>query len=230
MPHLSVADQKSNAAAAAMEYVRNNMTLGLGTGSTVEFALRFLSQRIKQGLRITGVASSKATARLARRLRIPLVEDEGAFKKIDLTLDGADEVDAHLHLIKGGGGALTREKIIASRSDRVIIIVDEKKLVSQLGKFPLPVEVLPFGWQSTAALLRTLGARARLREEAGEALRTDNGNFIIDCNFRRIDDPATLAAQIKALAGVVEVGLFAGLVDLVIVGKKDGSIVEQWAA
>lgn len=229
MSHLSIADQKRNAAAAAMEYVQNRMLLGLGTGSTVEFALRFLSRRIKQGLKITGVPSSKATARLARRLRIPLVADEGAFKKIDLTIDGADEVDAQLHLIKGGGGALTREKIIASRSDRVIIIVDEKKLVQQLGKFPLPVEVLSFGWQSTAALLRELGARVRLREKERKAMRTDNGNYILDCNFRGIAAPATLAAQIKALTGVVEVGLFPGLADLVIIGKRDGSVVEQWA-
>ncbi len=230
MPALSTTEQKRTAAAAAVEYVENKMLVGLGTGSTVEFALRLVGQRVKQGLRITGVPSSLATARLARRLRIPLVADEGAFKKIDLTLDGADEVDAQLHLIKGGGGALTREKIIASRSDRVIILVDEKKLVPQLGKFPLPVEVLPFGWQSTAALLRELGARVRLREKAGTIFRTDNGNYILDCNFRSIAAPATLAARIKTLTGVVEVGLFPGLADLVIVGKRDGSVVEQWAA
>lgn len=230
MPFLSIDAQKRNAAAVAVEYVQNNMRLGLGTGSTTEFALRFLSERVKQGLRVTGVPSSIATAKLARRLKIPLVADEGAFKKIDLTIDGADEVDAQLNLIKGGGGALTREKIIASRSDRVIIIVDEKKRVAQLGKFPLPVEVLPFGWESTAALLRALGARVALREKEAKAFRTDNGNFILDCTFRGIAEPARLAAQIKALTGVVEAGLFIGLADLVIVGKKDGSVIEQWAA
>ncbi|MEK7729674.1 MAG: ribose-5-phosphate isomerase RpiA [candidate division KSB1 bacterium] len=230
MSYLSTDDQKRNAAAVAVEYVQNKMLVGLGSGSTAEHALRFLSERIKQGLRITGVPSSLATAKLARRLKIPLVTDEAAFKKIDVTIDGADEVDAQFNLIKGGGGALTREKIVASRSDRVIIIVDENKLVPQLGKFPLPVEVLPFGWQSTAALLKALGARVALREKEGKPFRTDNGNFILDCKFRSIADPATLAAQIKALTGVVEVGLFIGLADLIIVGKKDGSVVEQWAA
>lgn len=230
MPILSTDEQKQNAAAAAVEYVENKMLVGLGTGSTIAFALRLLRQRIKQGLQITGVPSSIATTRLARRLRIPLVVDEGAIKKIDLTIDGADEVDPRLNLIKGGGGALTREKIVATRSDRVIIIVDEKKLVPQLGKFPLPVEVLPFGWQSTANLLRMLGARVRLREHEGKPIYTDNGNLIVDCYFRRIAAPFALAEKIKMITGVVEVGLFLGVADLVIVGKKDGSVAEQWAA
>ncbi|NUO78450.1 ribose-5-phosphate isomerase RpiA [candidate division KSB1 bacterium] len=230
MPHFSTTEQKRNAATAAVEYVENKMVVGLGTGSTVEFALRLLSQRVKQGLHITGVPSSLATARLARRLRIPLVPDDGAFKKIDLTIDGADEVDPKLHLIKGGGGALTREKIVAARSDRVIIIVDEKKLVPQLGKLPLPVEVLPFGWQSTAALLRTLGARIQVRQNEDKIFRSDNGNIILDCHFRRITDAPALAAQIKSIAGVVEVGLFIRLADLVIVGKKEGGVAGLWAA
>jgi ribose 5-phosphate isomerase A len=227
---LSIDEQKRNAAAAAVEYVQNKMLVGLGTGSTTEHALRFLGARVKHGLRITGVPSSIATAKLARRLKIPLLAEEAAFKKIDVTIDGADEVEARLHLIKGGGGALTREKIIASRSDRVIIIVDEKKLVSQLGKFPLPVEALPFGWQSTAAVLKALGARVAVREKEGRLFRTDNGNVILDCNFRRIAEPATLAERIKSIAGVVEVGLFIGMADLVIVGRKDGSVEEKWAA
>ncbi len=230
MSQLSLDDQKRNAAAVAVEYVQNKMLVGLGTGSTAEHALHFLSARIKQGLRITGVPSSLATAKLARRLKIPLVSDDAAFKKIDVTIDGADEVDPQLNLIKGGGGALTREKIVASRSDRFIIIVDESKLVSQLGKFHLPVEVLPFGWHSTAAILKALGARVALRENGGKPVRTDNGNFILDCNFRRIDAAATLAEQIKSIVGVVEVGLFIGMADLVIVGKKDGSVIEKWAA
>jgi len=230
MSSLATEDQKRNAAAVAVEYVQNKMLVGLGSGSTTEYALYFLSERVKQGLRVTGVPSSIATAKLARRLKIPLVTDETAFKKIEVTIDGADEVDAQLNLIKGGGGALTREKIVASRSDRVIIIVDEKKLVPQLGKFPLPVEVLPFGWQSTATMIKALGTRVALREKEGNPFRTDNGNFILDCNFRSIADSATLAEQIKAITGVVEVGLFIGMADLVIVGKKDGSVVEKWAA
>jgi len=227
---VTVAVQKKNAAAAAMAYVENRMTVGLGSGSTVEFALRLLAQKVAGGLRVTGVPSSLATARLAQRLRIPLIRDEGAFKSIDLTIDGADEVDAHLNLIKGGGGALTREKIVATRSDRVIIIVDQKKLVKQLGKFPVPVEVLPFGWQSTAAMLRSLGARVSLRRQGRRAYQTDNGNMILDCAFGKISDPHMLAQNIRDIAGVVENGLFPGVADLVISGHREGGTKEHWSA
>ena len=231
MPLISISEQKRKVAAAAVQFVENKMLLGLGTGSTTEFALHLLSKRIKEeNLRITGVPSSRVTARLARRLGIPLIADEGAFKKIDLTIDGADEVDTECNLIKGGGGALTREKILAARSDRVIIIVDGKKIVSQLGKFRLPVEVLPFGWRSTAVVLRELGARIKLREKEGRVFHTDNGNFILDCAFGRIADPPALAREIKTIAGVVEVGLFIGLADLILIGKKDGSVEEKWAS
>jgi ribose 5-phosphate isomerase A len=225
---ISIAEQKRNAASAAVEYVENKMTVGLGTGSTAEFALRLLAKKVAGGLRMTGVPSSIATAQLARRLRIPLIADEGAFKKIDLTIDGADEVDPQLNLIKGGGGALTREKIVATRSDRVIIVVDQKKLVKQLGKFPLPVEVLPFGWESTMDMLRSLGARVTLREKNRKPFRTDNDNYILDCAFRKIGDAPTLARQIRTIAGVVEDGLFLELADLVIVGEKNGRVVERW--
>ncbi len=222
-------EQKRNAAAAAVAYVENKMILGLGSGSTTEFALRLLAKKVAAGLHVTGVPSSIATARLARRLRIPLISDEGAFKRIDLTIDGADEVDPDLNLIKGGGGALTREKIVATRSERVIIIVDQKKLVKQLGKFPLPVEVLPFGWQSTAEMLHNLGAHVALRMKDRKIFRTDNGNFILDCAFYKIPDPQTLARQIREIAGVVEVGFFVGIGDLVIVGKQDGGVEERWS-
>lgn len=225
---LSIDEQKHNAAAAAVAFVENKMMVGLGTGSTVEFALRLLGKRIKSGLKITGVPSSSATARQAKRSGIPLVNDSGDFKKLDLTIDGADEVDPQLNLIKGGGGALTREKIIATRSDRVIIVVNEKKLVPQLGKFRVPVEVLPFGWRSTAEVLRSQGGRVALRAQAGKPFHTDNGNFIVDCSFGKITEPLELLQQIKSIVGVVEVGLFVGLTDLVIVGKHDGSIEEKW--
>jgi ribose 5-phosphate isomerase A len=230
MAQLSIAEQKQLAAAAAVEFVENKMTVGLGTGSTSEFALQLLAEKVKTGLKITGVPSSLATAKLARRLKIPLVSDLGAFKKINLTIDGADEVDPHLNLIKGGGGALTREKIVASRSERMIIIVDEKKLVKQLGKFPLPVEVLPFGWRSTLEILRSLGGRVKRREKnAGTPQHTDNRNYILDCAFGKIEDAASLAQQIKNIAGVVEVGLVVGMADLVIVATRDGRIKEKWA-
>jgi len=229
MPRLSTDQQKQLAAAAAVQYVANKMIIGLGTGSTTALALHALRDRIKAGLRILGVPSSTATAQLAKRLGIPLVRDVGMFQKIDLTIDGADEVDGDLNLIKGGGGALTREKIIATRSDRVIIMVNEKKLVPKLGRFRLPVEVVPFGWQSTAAILRSLGCKTALRGSPTKPFQTDNGNYIIDCAFGEITEPEKLLPLLKNIVGVVEVGLFVAVADLVIVGKRDGTVAEKWA-
>lgn len=231
MAKLSVEQQKFLAAAAALTFVENKMIVGLGTGSTTEFAIRLLAEEVKAGLKITGVPTSVATEELARRLKIPLVDDLAKFKKIDLTIDGADEVDPQLNLLKGGGGALAREKIVASRSARVVIVVDEKKLVKQLGRFPLPVEVLPFGWRSTLEILRGLGARVKLRQkDAKTPYHTDNGNYIVDCAFGKIANPPALAQQIKSIAGVVEVGLFISRADLVLIGHRDGHIEEKWAA
>ena len=231
MPKLSVVEQKQIAAAAAVEFVENKMIVGLGTGSTSEFAIRLLATKVKNGLKIVGVPSSITTEKLARRLKIPLVSDFGVITKIDVTIDGADEVDPQLNLIKGGGGALTREKIVASRSERVIIIVDEKKLVNRLGKFSLPVEVVPFGWRSTMEILRSFGERTKLREKArGGAFQTDNGNYLIDCAFGKIKHPPQLAEQLKNIVGVVEVGLFIGRADLVLVGRSRGRVDEKWAA
>lgn len=231
MPKLSIVEQKQIAAAAAVEFVENKMIVGLGTGSTSEFAIRLLAGKVKDGLKIVGVPSSITTEKLARRLKIPLVSDFGVITKIDVTIDGADEVDPQLNLIKGGGGALTREKIIASRSERVIIIVDEKKLVKRLGKFAVPVEVVPFGWRSTMEILRSFGARTKLREKArGGSFQTDNGNYLIDCAFNKIKNPPQLAEQLKSIVGVVEVGLFIGRADLVLVGRSHGRVEEKWAA
>lgn len=231
MAKLSIEQQKFLAAAAAITFVENKMVVGLGSGSTTAFAIRLLAEEVKAGLKIIGVPTSVATEKLARRLKISLADDLGSFKKVDLTIDGADEVDPQLNLIKGGGGALTREKIVASRSERVVIVGDEKKLVNQLGKFPLPVEVLPFGWRSTLEILHDLGARAKLRQKNTKTpYRTDNGNYIVDCAFGKITNPPALAQQIKNIAGVVEVGLFIGRADLVLVGHRDGRIEEKWAA
>ncbi|MDZ7289309.1 MAG: ribose-5-phosphate isomerase RpiA [candidate division KSB1 bacterium] len=230
MTKLTIAQQKLLAATAAVEFVENKMIIGLGSGTTTEMAIRLLAERVRAGLKITGVPTSKAVEKLARRLQIPLIEDLGAFKKIDLAIDGADEVDPQLNLIKGGGGALTREKIVASRSDRFIIVVDEKKLVKRLGKFPLPVEVLPFGWRATAELLREFGARIKLRQDEKKPYLTDNGNYIVDCAFGKIPNPPQLAQQLKSLIGVVETGLFVGRADLVLVGHSDGRVEEKWAA
>lgn len=228
MKKISTDEQKHNAAAAGVAFVENKMMVGLGTGTTAGIALRLLGKRVRSGLKITGVPSSIATARLAKRCGIPLVSDLGSFKKLDLAFDGADEVDPQLNLIKGGGGALTREKIIASRSDRFIIMADEKKLVPQLGKFPVPVEVLPFGWRSTAEILRSLGGRVALRVPSRKPFLTDNGNYIVDCSFGKIPDPLELLQQIKSIVGVVEVGLFVATTDLVIAGMRDGSTQEKW--
>jgi ribose 5-phosphate isomerase A len=231
MGKLRVEQQKYLAASAAIEFVENGMMVGLGSGSTSEIAIRLLAEKVKAGLKITGIPTSVAVAKLARRLKIPLVDDFGTFKKIDLAIDGADEIDPQLNLIKGGGGALTREKIVASRSERFIIIGDERKLVKQLGKFPLPVEVLPFGWRSTLEILRSFGARAKLRlKDATTPYRTDNGNYIVDCAFGKIEDPVRLAEQIKSIAGVVETGLFVGMADLVLAARSDGRVEEKWAA
>jgi ribose 5-phosphate isomerase A len=230
MPKLPSDKQKRLAADAAVEFVEPMMIVGLGTGSTAELAIRRLAEKVRRGLKITAVPTSISTELLARRLRIPLVKDVDAFTKIDLTFDGADEVDPSFNLIKGGGGALTREKIVASRSNRQIIIIDEKKQVERLGKFAVPVETLPFGWKSTMEILRGFGARASLR--AGKTSRkpfiTDNGNYILDCSFGLIYDPAELEEKIKGIFGVVEVGLFIGLADVVLVGRGDGTVTERW--
>ena len=229
MPRLTTEEQKQRAAAAALVFVENRMTIGLGTGSTTAHFLQLLSRAIKAGLQVTGVPSSLATARLAKRLRIPLVEDSEQFGRIDLMVDGADEVDTDLNLIKGGGGALTREKILATRSDRVVIIVNERKMVGELGRFRLPVEVLPFGWQSTKEMLRQLGARVSMRKVNGKPALTDNRHYLLDCAFGRIADPDGLEFAIKRIAGVVEAGLFCGIADLVLSVGRDGEVNEHWA-
>lgn len=193
------------------------MLVGLGTGSTAKFAVEALAVRMSQGLRFTGVATSEATAQQARSLGIPLA-DLGE-RQIDLTIDGADEIDKSLNLIKGRGGALLREKLVAASSRQFVIIADEFKLVDQLGsKMPLPVEVVPFGWQSTAHRLERLGCRAVRRED----FTTDGGHLILDCAFGSIPDPAALASHIDSIAGVVEHGLFLGMATRAFVATSSG--------
>ena len=193
------------------------MLVGLGTGSTAKFAVEALAVRMSQGLRFTGVATSEATAQQARSLGIPLA-DLGE-RQIDLTIDGADEIDKSLNLIKGRGGALLREKLVAASSRQFVIIADEFKLVDQLGsKMPLPVEVVPFGWQSTAHRLERLGCRAVHRED----FTTDGGHLILDCAFGSIPDPAALASHIDSIAGVVEHGLFLGMATRAFVATSSG--------
>ncbi len=216
---------KEAAGTKAAEYVKSGMVVGLGTGSTAEYAIRALGKRVSEGLHITAVSTSIASTNLAQSLGIDVVslEEEPV---VDVTIDGADEVDPQLDLIKGLGGALLREKIVASATTRQIIIVDESKLVDQLGtKAPLPVEVIPFAWPLIQRAFIERDLRPSLRQDAdGETFETDNGNFIIDCTFPAgIADGTDSERWINALPGVVENGLFIGLTDLVIVGSDDGS-------
>jgi len=203
------------AAESAAAQVASGMTVGLGTGSTAAFVLEALGIRIRDGLRITGVPTSEATAARARELGIPLALDVVT----DIAIDGADEVDPRtLNLIKGRGGALLREKIVAQATRRFLVVVDETKLVFQLGAGLLPVEVAPFGWQATARRLENLGAQLQRRDFV-----TDNGNYILDCSFGLMDNPESLASQLDHIAGVVEHGLFIGLTAEVHVGKPSGA-------
>jgi len=211
---------KERAARYAAALVESGMVVGLGSGSTAELAVRALGERVRAGLRVVTVATSRRTARLARRLGLEL-RDPGAVDRVDIAIDGADEVEeGSLALLKGRGGALVREKLVASVARRVVIVVDETKLVPRLGsRHPVPVEVVPFGWQWPARWLEELGGRPSLRcQKDGRPYRSDNGNLILDVWFASIDDPRQLAEAIKRLPGVVDHGLFFDLADLVVVG------------
>jgi len=213
---------KKMAGEKVVEYVEDGMILGLGTGSTVEYTLRKLGELVKDGLDIKGIPTSMHTRKIAKDCNIPLTTlDDNP--KIDLTIDGADEVDSNLNLIKGGGGALTREKIVAYHSKKEIIVIDETKIVKALGvDFPLPVEVVKYGWPSTKKTLEGFGCNVELRKIVDEPYITDNSNYILDCDFERIDEPEQLEKDLNNIPGVVENGLFIGLVDEVIVGSKQG--------
>ncbi|WP_143759972.1 ribose-5-phosphate isomerase RpiA [Paenibacillus odorifer] len=214
---------KQLAAEKAVEFVKDGMKIGLGTGSTAYWAINKLGERVSEGLKITAVATSRASEEQARELGIPIVAF-GDIDSLDLTIDGADELDSSLQLIKGGGGALLREKIVASNSTRMIVIADESKVVNTLGKFPLPVEIVPFAWEWTVAELAKLGCNPELRRSGEELYKTDNGNYIADCRFEVIESAPKLALTIQSIPGVVEHGLFIGIAEMAIVGKKDGSI------
>ena len=215
---------KAAAAAAAVAMVEDGMVVGLGTGSTAAFALGLLGRRVAEGLRIVGIPTSEETEREARRQGIPL-STLADHVRIDVTIDGADEVVvATLGLVKGGGGALLREKIVASASERLVIVVDETKVVSRLGVRSLvPVEVVPFGWETTSRRLeRLVASLARRTSPEGPPFITDSGHYILDCAFGGIEDPEDLQRQLDGTVGVVEHGLFLGLATRVIVGGPQG--------
>jgi len=221
---IAALDQEKQAAArAAAELVEPGSIVGLGSGSTATYAIRFLGQRVRESLRIVGIPTSQKTKQLAEQLGIPLSTlDE--HPQIDIDIDGADEIDPQLNLIKGGGGALLREKIIASASRRFIVVGDSSKQVAHLGKFPLPVEVIPFAQSLISKRIAGLGAQVSLRG-AGNPYVTDEGHHILDCKFGEIADPPALAEKLRGIPGVVEHGLFIGMAELALVGK-DGQVIQ----
>ena len=214
-------EYKQVAAHKALELVQDGMLIGLGSGSTARHFTDGLGRLVAEGLKVRGVPTSRATAELAAERGIPIVTE--LVGQIDLTVDGADEVDPSLNLIKGRGGALSREKLVAAASKRFVIVVDESKLVKQLGNGVLPVEVLPFLWRSTAERLTALGVSLVLRGGEEVPFVTDNGNLILDVSVEGgIKNPTDLGVELKKVTGVVEHGLFVGMTDTVIVAGPDG--------
>jgi ribose 5-phosphate isomerase A len=215
---------KKMVAEAAAEQVRDGQMLGLGTGSTMRFVMKALAARIAAGLRIQGVATSMETARLALAAGIPLLDDDAEWT-IDVALDGADQVDPQLNLVKGGGGALLKEKIVAQAAGRFLVLIDETKQVPVLGgDFPLPVEVVQFGWRMSAKQLATFGCRVAPRMKDGELFVTEAGHYILDLWFPKIDAPAQLESEMEKIPGVVCTGLFVGRADLIFVGTRQGVV------
>ena len=213
--------EKEAAGRAAAKLVNDGDIVGLGTGSTAYFTILALGERVRDGLKIVGIPTSVNTAELARKVRIPLTSlDE--HPKIDITIDGADEVDPQLRLIKGGGGALTREKVIAAASRKMVVVADSSKAVKVLGKFPLPVEVIAFARTVVERKIASLGGSPKLRMKPdGSPFLTDNGNQILDCSFGKITDPPALALILSDTPGIVEHGLFIGLAKMALIGRGD---------
>lgn len=226
---MSEENEKVNAAGAAIGYLDNHLTIGLGTGTTVKFFLELLGYEISRGLKIRGVPTSKETEMVAKLLAIPLVQVEQV-DRIHLTVDGADEINREGNLLKGGGGALLREKIIANASDQLIIIADPSKQVEYLGEFPLPVEVSTFGFTITAKKIYDVltdhgidnpQIKQRL-DDLGEPFKSDGGNYILDCHCQKIYNESVLAERLASIPGVIEHGLFLNLTRTVIIGNETG--------
>jgi ribose 5-phosphate isomerase A len=222
---------KRAAARRAVELVEPGMKVGLGTGSTAAHVVALLGERVASGLRIVCVPTSEATAALARAAGLALTTLD-AEPILDLTIDGADEIDPSLNLIKGGGGALLREKIVACSSDRLIVVADVSKRVARLGAFPLPVEITPFGALSTRMMVEALASDigctgpVTVRAHGGQPFVTDNGNLVLDCAFGAIADPEALDDVLRGIPGVVETGLFIGIAEVAILGLPSGSVEE----
>jgi ribose 5-phosphate isomerase A len=213
---------KQLAAIKAVSFLESGMTVGLGTGSTAYWAIEEIGKKVKnENWTLKAIATSIRSEDQARGLGIPIV-DFSSVQSIDITIDGADEVNGELHLIKGGGGALLREKIVATNSKQMIVVADETKWVKRLGKFPLPVEVVHFGWERTLDKLEKLGCVAKRRTKDSEPYQTDNGNFIVDCAFEEIEDPPSLHELINAITGVVDNGLFIKIASKLVLGFENG--------
>ncbi|MGI3170674.1 ribose-5-phosphate isomerase RpiA [Pseudooceanicola sp. C21-150M6] len=219
------------AAKRSVDFVEDGMRVGLGTGSTAAWMVRCLGELVREdGLKIKGIPTSTRTAQLAREVGIDVISLDEA-KWLDLTIDGADEFDADLNLIKGGGGALLQEKIVATASDQMVVIADIGKSVEHLGAFPLPVEVIPFGWQTTQALVEemlismdVLGRNSTLRMNGARPFVTDEGNYILDLHLNRVGEPRQMAMVLNQMPGVVENGLFIDICDSVVIGYGDGRV------
>ena len=211
--------EKEAAARASVNYVKDGNVVGVGTGSTAKFVVEALAEKVKAGWKIRGIPTSVATEKLATSLGIQMITLADC-QDIDVTIDGADEFDPNLCLTKGGGGALLREKIVASASKQMVVIADSSKQVARLGKFPLPVEVIKFAEPLVAKKIAAMGAKVTLRKTAaGEIFVTDEGNWILDCDFGQIPDPPALARKLSDTPGVVEHGLFVNLASVVVMGK-----------
>jgi ribose 5-phosphate isomerase A len=212
-------DQEKEAAArASLRFVRDGDIVGLGSGSTAAYAVRLLGERVRAGLKIRGIPTSSQTRELATSLGVPLTTFDEV-QEIDVTIDGADEVDPQLCLTKGGGGALLREKIVASASRQLVIIADSSKQVPMLGKFPLPIEVIAFAQPVVKKKIEALGASVKLRQSNGSPFVTDEGHHILDCSFGQIPDPPALARRLSDMPGVVEHGLFINMASVVLIAR-----------
>lgn len=220
-----MSNPKKIAGERAAEYVKSGMTVGLGTGSTASYMIHRLGQMVKEGLEIKCFPTSRESESLARSLHLPLLK-ENEVSRLDITIDGADEFDPDKNLIKGGGGALLREKMVAIVTDFYVVVADDSKQVEQLGAFMVPVEVVPFAWQLTARHIQALDAETTIRESDKGFYRTDNNNYILDSDFGAITDAEELEKTLNQIPGVVANGLFVNIADKIICVGADGKVVE----